>query len=96
MTTTGHCLCGAIQYEYEGEPLEAAHCHCESCRRQTSSPIATFVTVPKAALRFMRGQPKEFASSPGVLRSFCGACGAPIAYWTERRSDVVDLFAGPQ
>ena len=52
MKTTGRCLCGAIQYEYEGEPLEVAHCHCESCRRQTSSPIATFVTVTKAALRF--------------------------------------------
>jgi hypothetical protein len=94
MKTTGRCLCGAIQYEYEGEPLEVAHCHCESCRRQASSPIATFVTVTKATLRFTQGEPKEFASSPGVRRSFCGGCGAPIAYWSERRPDVVDLFAG--
>ncbi len=94
MKTTGRCLCGAIQYQYDGEPLEAIHCHCESCRRQTSSPVATFVMVPKAALRFTRGQPKEFASSPGVRRSFCGDCGSPIAYRTERRPDIVDLFAG--
>jgi len=94
MTTTGHCLCGAIQYEYADDPLRAIHCHCESCRRQTSSPVATFVMVPRAALRFTRGTPKEYASSPGVRRSFCAECGSPIAYQTERRPDVVDLFAG--
>jgi hypothetical protein len=93
-STAGHCLCGAIQFEFEGEPVEAAHCHCESCRRQTSSPVATFVTVQTTALRFTRGKPKEYASSPGVLRSFCGECGSPIAYWSERRADVIDLFAG--
>ena len=70
MKTTGHCLCGAIQYEYDGEPLEAVHCHCDSCRRQTSSAVATFVMVPQTALRVTHGQPKEFASSPGVRRSF--------------------------
>ena len=94
MTTTGRCLCGAIHYEYDGDPTLVVHCHCESCRRQTSSPVATFVIVPKTALRFTGGQPKEFASSPGVWRSFCGDCGSPISYWTDRRPDVVDLFAG--
>jgi len=73
MTTTGHCLCGAIQFEFDGEALETAHCHCESCRRQISSPVATFVTVHASALRITRGQPNEYASSSGVLRSFCGA-----------------------
>jgi hypothetical protein len=94
MTTTGHCLCGAIQYEYDGEPTAIIHCHCESCRRQTSSPVATFVMVPKAALRFTHGTPKEFASSPGVHRSFCGDCGAPIYYRTGQRPDIIDLYAG--
>jgi hypothetical protein len=92
--TSGHCLCGAIQYEYDGEPTLVVHCHCESCRRQTASPVATFVIVPKAALRFTRGQPKEFASSPGVYRSFCAECGSPMYYRTERRPDVIDLNLG--
>jgi hypothetical protein len=94
MPTTGHCLCRAIQYEYDGKPTLVVHCHCESCRRQTSSSVATFVIVPKAALRFTRGRPKEFASSPGVYRSFCEACGSPIYYRTERRADQIDLYAG--
>ena len=32
MTTTGCCLCGAIQFEFAGEAVETTHCHCESCR----------------------------------------------------------------
>ncbi|HEX3399773.1 MAG TPA: GFA family protein [Acetobacteraceae bacterium] len=92
--TSGHCLCGAIRYEFDGEPQMTLHCHCESCRRQTSSPVATFVMVPRSALRFTRGQPKEYASSPGVRRSFCAECGSPIAYQTDKRPDIVDLFAG--
>jgi hypothetical protein len=91
---TGRCLCQAIQYTYTGEPTLVVHCHCESCRRQTSAPIATFVLVPKAALQFTRGQPKEFASSQGVWRSFCGDCGSPVYYRTDRRPDIIDLFAG--
>ena len=85
MTTTGCCLCGAIQFEFAGEALETTHCHCESCRRQTSSPVATFVTVHKSALRVTRGQPNEYASSPDVRRSFRGTCGLPIAYRRHRR-----------
>jgi hypothetical protein len=85
MTMTGCCLCGAIQFEFAGEALETTHCHCESCRRQTSSPVATFVTVHKSALRVTRGQPNEYASSPDVRRSFCGTCGLSIAYRRHRR-----------
>jgi hypothetical protein len=91
--TTGRCLCGAIRYEYEGEAVLVTHCHCESCRRQTSSPLTTFIILPKAALRFTHGRPKEFASSPGVARSFCGDCGSPIYYRVEDRPNAIDLYA---
>ena len=94
MTTTGRCLCGAIQFEFAGEAVETTQCHCESCRRQTSSPVATFVTVHDSTLRITRGQPNEYASSPGARRSFCGTCGSPIAYRSERHPGLVDLFAG--
>jgi hypothetical protein len=90
---SGRCLCGAIRYECAGGPILVAHCHCESCRRQTSSPVTTFILVPRPTLRFTQGQPKEFASSPGVWRSFCANCGSPIYYRTDRRPDDVDLYA---
>ena len=92
--TTGRCLCGAVRYEYDGEAEEVLHCHCESCRRHTSSAIATFVMVKASALKFTQGRPREFISSPGVRRSFCAECGSPIAYQSGRRPEIIDLYVG--
>jgi hypothetical protein len=92
--STGRCLCGAIRYEFRGAPEWVVHCHCESCRRQVSSPLATFVGVLKANFRFTAGAPKIYASSPGVARSFCAVCGSPIAYEAERLPDEIHLFHG--
>jgi hypothetical protein len=76
----GHCLCGDIQFEARGKPIETMHCHCESCRRHTSSPFSTFVVVNKEGFKYTRGEPVAYASSPGVERTHCGRCGSPIAY----------------
>jgi hypothetical protein len=42
-------------------------------------------------LAFTGAIPREFTSSPGVLRSFCGSCGTPLSYRNERRPLEVDL-----
>ena len=90
----GRCLCGDIRYEYRGEPVATAHCHCESCRRHASSPITTFVVIAKDRFRYTRGTPVAYASSPGVSRTHCGRCGSPIAYESDRRPDEIDLYIG--
>jgi len=92
--TTGRCLCGAIRYEFRGAPEWVVHCHCDSCRRQVSSPLATFVGVLKDNFRFTAGMPKGYTSSPGVSRSFCPDCGSPIAYEAVRLPDEIHLFHG--
>ena len=76
----GHCLCGAVSFEYEGPENWVGHCHCESCRRNTSSAFTTFMGVPNAAYRFTGIEPAVYQSSPGVRRLFCPKCGAPVAY----------------
>ena len=48
-TISGHCLCRAVAFSYEGAPNWTLHCHCESCRRATSSPMATWISVPRNA-----------------------------------------------
>jgi hypothetical protein len=92
-TTRGRCLCGEVTYEFNGEPKWQAYCHCESCRRNTSSPVAAFFGVSRGAFRFTGKAPATYHSSPGVRRLFCARCGTPIAYETDRRPDEVDLYA---
>jgi hypothetical protein len=89
----GHCLCGAVIFEYAAQPNWVLHCHCESCRRATSSPMTTWISVPRDAFRFRQGRPRFFNSSPGVRRSFCGTCGSPLTYENERTPDEVHLYA---
>jgi hypothetical protein len=86
--TTGRCMCGDIRFQFTGAPIETAHCHCESCRRHTSSSFVTYIVVDKAAFRYTKGKPVIYASSPGVQRGHCGRCGAPISYETERELAV--------
>jgi len=90
---SGHCLCGAIAFEYSSAELFKGHCHCESCRRQTASAFTTFMGVPNGAWRWTKAQPKVFESSPGQKRHFCGTCGAPVAYTSDRWPDEIHFYA---
>jgi hypothetical protein len=53
--STGRCLCGDLRFEYRGAPIKTVHCHCESCRRHTSSPFTTFIIIEKDSFRYTRG-----------------------------------------
>lgn len=69
------------------------HCHCESCRRQCSAPFTTFVGVKDGRWRWTGEEPAVFASSPGVRRSFCAACGTPMAYAADRWPGEIHFYA---
>ena len=88
----GRCLCGAVSYEYQGPENWVGHCHCESCRRNTSSPYTTFVGVPRTAFRFTGIEPAVYNSSPGVRRLFCRRCGAPVAYDADKFPDEIHFY----
>ena len=89
----GHCLCGAVTYEYDGPQIWRGHCHCESCRRNTASPFTSFFGVPKTAYRFTGQQPAVYSSSPGVRRLFCATCGTPIAYESDAYPEEIHFYA---
>jgi hypothetical protein len=89
---TGRCLCRAVTFSISAPPLQIVHCHCESCRRNCSAPVASFLIVRQADFRYTQGVPRAFESSPGVWRSFCDRCGTPLTYETDRRRDQIDLY----
>jgi len=91
-TVSGGCRCGAIRFAARGEPLFVAHCHCESCRRHTSAPLASYVGFATDQVQFNQGTPSVVRSSPGVERSFCPRCGSPLSYASQRWAGETHLF----
>lgn len=91
--TRGHCLCGAVTFEYSGPENWRGHCHCESCRRNCSAAFTSFIGVPRATMRWTGTMPAIYESSPGVRRAFCGRCGSPMAYDADSYPDEIHLYA---
>jgi hypothetical protein len=91
---TGHCLCGAVRFEAEGEPLSTSLCHCESCRRHSGGVAAPFATFRKGAVWWSGAERVRYRSSPPVVRSFCGRCGSPLAYEHDGSAEEIDLYLG--
>jgi hypothetical protein len=89
---TGRCLCRAVTFVARGEPRWVAHCHCESCRRATSSAIATYAGYASSSVEWTGEPPAEYQSSPGVTRRFCRRCGSPMSFEGERWPDEIHLF----
>ena len=87
----GGCLCGTIRYRATAEPTARTLCHCESCRRASGAPTVAWVIFPAAAFAIVAGSPRKHRSSEHVTRSFCGDCGTPLVYRSDRRPDVVDV-----
>ena len=91
-SASGRCLCGAVRFTAEGNPKWVAHCHCESCRRNTGSAVATFVGYRRDRVHYTRGERAIYESSPGVRRGFCAACGTPLSYEADRFGDEIHLY----
>jgi len=88
----GHCLCGAVRFEVDA-PVEACvNCHCESCRRQCSAPMTTYIGVQDGHWKWTGKAPKVFRSSPGVERSFCDTCGTPMSFRSEKMSGLMHFY----
>lgn len=90
---TGRCLCGAVRFEARGEPRWVAHCHCESCRRATSSPLTTYAGYMAENVAWHGESPARYESSPGVERRFCPRCGAPLSFAGTKWPGELHLFA---
>jgi hypothetical protein len=85
---TGTCLCGAIAWEANMDPLSVHYCHCGMCRRWTGSPFATLAWYPRASIRWRGAAPVVFRSSPLAIRAHCGMCGTPLYMAYDARDEL--------
>ncbi len=91
---TGRCYCGEVTFEYaaEGE-IFMGHCHCESCRRATSSPFTSFIGVQDGHWSWTGVLPRTHQTDKAVTRSFCGNCGSPMAYQASWQPGETHFYA---
>lgn len=77
----GGCLCGAVRYVCDGEPVMAGHCHCLDCRRSSGTGHASHMAVPAPSVR-ITGEVARYVSPADsgalVTRAFCPTCGSPV------------------
>lgn len=78
---------------------------CDDCRLLTGTHVIAWAFVPGVHLSpplppdLKVGTMRSYESSPGVLRGFCGVCGATVAYRCDDREPteeqrVVDIAVG--
>ncbi|RFB94693.1 aldehyde-activating protein [Rhizobium leguminosarum bv. trifolii] len=79
---TGSCLCGAVAYRVEGEPLRVGLCHCADCRKSSGSAFVFFAVWPRPAF----SHSGEIATFAG--RSFCPACGSRLFCLQEDAAEI--------
>jgi hypothetical protein len=96
-TFQGGCLCGAVRYSGDAEPIFVAVCHCRDCQKHTGSAFAFLIEIPKTALK-VQGALKTFTSLADsgrpILRHFCAECGSSIAAEGTIQSGLIILNGG--
>jgi len=97
MHNTGHCHCGAISFEVEGEPVRMAQCHCNACRRITGTGHNVQAMFKRDQIR-ISGSPRTHQSTAdsGSMRTryFCGECGSRLFSQNSRTPDLMAVAAG--
>ena len=94
MSCTGGCLCEAIRFCADADPVDAGYCHCKLCQRSTGAPVLAFASYPADSFTYTRGEPKCYPSSRHGRREFCAQCGTQIAYRDLEQTETVEVNVG--
>jgi len=94
----GGCACGGVRFEIDGDLGPIQLCHCSICRKSNGSAFAANMPTPAAAFRLTAGADllREFETSPGKHRTFCGTCGSPIHSRADAFPATLRIRAGAQ
>src|SRR5262252_1375977 len=94
---TGGCVCGAVRFEVDGEPLFSSNCHCRDCQRASGSAYLPLMGFPRDAVR-VTGEVTEYErkaeSGTSETEAFCPKCGARLFAHAEAYAGILLVRAG--
>jgi hypothetical protein len=96
---SGGCLCGAVKYSFNSEPMMTGVCHCENCQRQSGTAFSIIVGVAKSSFELDGDKTLTEYLDKGdtgnsVRRQFCNNCGSPILSLIDSNPELYLLKAG--
>lgn len=94
---TGSCLCGAVKYTINAQPLRAAQCHCDDCRKSTGTGHASNAFFNKDDV-IIEGTTNSFAATNDAgsknIRHFCPNCGSRLFGTNNVNTQIISVSAG--
>ena len=94
---SGGCLCGAVRFTANAEPMFTGNCHCKDCQRSTGGPFTPAMFFPADAVT-VTGSTNSFRSLADsgkyIDRCFCPTCGSQLFSKLEMLPGMLGLKAG--
>jgi hypothetical protein len=94
---TGRCLCGAVTFTINAEPVTMGQCHCRDCQRASGTGHMSLARFHRNDV-VIQGQTTSYASTADSgninTRHFCPKCGARVYGENSSRPNMVNISAG--
>lgn len=92
-------MCGSVTFEFTGDPVATAVCHCDHCQRQSGGAFSVNLMMHESQLTINgnlstyedRG---ENGDAVYVRRRFCPSCGSSVVSELAQRDGIVAVKAG--
>ncbi|NKB59654.1 MAG: hypothetical protein GKS00_25325 [Alphaproteobacteria bacterium] len=96
---SGGCVCGAIRFLANDEPLRVTICHCKWCQRRTGTAFGTEVVYKSEQVAFFGETTSQYRhvsdeSGRWLDIEFCGRCGSNLGFTLEAAPGIRTLPAG--
>ena len=93
---SGGCVCGAIRYECNADPVMMFKCHCRDCQHVSGGGYCAVLLFSRNDLRIVKGEISQFATRSIAggenVRGFCATCGSRLS--GGKSPQTVGILAG--
>ena len=94
----GGCLCGAVRYRLNGDPITLYVCHCTDCQTATGTSFVLSMLVPRDAIEVLRGEPElhetELPDGRRKRANRCPVCATNVWGAPHRFPQILNLHPG--